>query len=101
MNKKTRTRMLTEGGLCIAMSIALSFLKIPIGMSFGGFGGSVDLVMIPLIFFALKWGVGWGCTAGLVFGTIKYFLGSGLVIHWISIIFTWIILYQSQRMGKK
>ena len=90
MNK---TKMLTEAGICIAMSIALSFLKIPIGLSFGGFGGSVDLVMIPLVFFALKYGAKWGTLAGLVFGTIKYFLGNGLVISWVSIVFDYSIAY--------
>lgn len=90
MNK---TRMLTEAGICIAMAIALSFFKIPIGLSFGGFGGSIDLVMIPLVFFALKWGAGWGVLAGLVFGTIKYFLGSGFVISWVSIIFDYSVAY--------
>ena len=90
MNK---TRMLTEAGICIAMAIILSFIKIPIGLSFGGFGGSIDFVMIPLIFFALKWGAGWGMVTGFVFGTIKYFLGSGLVISWVSIIFDYSVAY--------
>ena len=85
--------MLTEGGLCIALSIALSFLKIPIGLSFGGFGGSIDLVMVPLVFFALKWGTGWGCCTGLIFGTLKYFLGNGFAISWISIIFDYSVAY--------
>lgn len=90
MNK---TRMLTEAGICVAMAIILSFIKIPLGLSFGGFGGSIDLVMIPLVFFALKWGAKWGVLAGFVFGTIKYFLGSGLVIHWVSIIFDYSVAY--------
>ncbi|MBP3816482.1 MAG: energy-coupled thiamine transporter ThiT [Firmicutes bacterium] len=88
-----RTRLVAEAGITIALSIVLSYIKIPIGLSFGGFGGSIDLVMIPLVFFALKWGPGWGTLAGLVFGTIKYFLGSGLVISWISIIFDYSVAY--------
>lgn len=90
MNK---TKMITEGALCIALAVVLSFFKIPIGLSFGGFGGSVDLVMIPLVYFALKWGPGWGIAAGLIFGTIKYFLGSGLVISWVSIVFDYSVAY--------
>ena len=88
-----RTRMITEGGLCIALSIVLSFLKIPIGLSFGGFGGSIDLVMVPLVIYALKWGTGWGIAGGFIFGTLKYFLSSGAVIHWISIIFDYSVAY--------
>lgn len=65
--KSTNTRMLTEAGLCIAMAIVLSYLKIPIGAEFGGFGGSIDFVMVPLVFFALKWGTKWGlhCRPGI------------------------------------
>ena len=85
--------MLAEAGICIAMAIALSFVKIPIGMSFGGFGGSIDLVMVPLVFFALKWGARWGCLAGLVFGTLKYFIASGFAISWVSIIFDYSVAY--------
>ena len=88
-----RTRMLTEAGLCIAMALVLSYLKVPIGMSFGGFGGSIDLVMVPLVFFALKWGARWGMTAGLIFGTLKYFLASGFAISWVSIIFDYSVAY--------
>ncbi len=88
-----KVRMMVEGGLCIALAIALSFIKIPIGAGFGGFGGSIDFVMVPLLFFAIKWGPRWGCLAGLVFGTVKYFLGSGFVIHWISILFDYSLAY--------
>ncbi|MBP3895018.1 MAG: energy-coupled thiamine transporter ThiT [Mogibacterium sp.] len=88
-----KTRMLAEGGICIAMAIALSFIKIPIGLSFGGFGGSIDLVMLPLVFFALKWGAKWGCLAGLIFGTLKYFLASGFAISWVSMIFDYSVAY--------
>ena len=49
------TRRLTEGGICIALALVLSYLKIPIGLSFGGFGGSITLVMVPLILFAVSW----------------------------------------------
>ncbi len=93
MSNKQKTRMLTEGAVCIALSIALSYLKIPIGLSFGGFGGSIDLVMIPLIVFAYRWGLGWGLVAGLAFGTLKYFIGSGTAISWVSLLLDYSIAY--------
>ena len=86
-------RCLAEGGVCIALAIALSYLKIPIGLAFGGFGGSIDLVMIPLIVFAVRWGFGWGLGAGLIFGTLKYFLGHHSDISWVSIIFDYSVAY--------
>ena len=91
--KQTPVRCLTEGGICVALSLALSYLKIPIMAGFGGFGGSIDFVMIPLIIFAVRWGAGWGIGAGLVFGTLKYFMASGGAISWISIIFDYAVAY--------
>ncbi len=93
MTNKQKTRMLTEGAVCIALSIALSYIKIPIGLSFGGFGGSIDLVMVPLIVFAFRWGLGWGLVAGLAFGTLKYFLGSGTAISWVSLLLDYSVAY--------
>ena len=93
VRRSGNTRMLTEAGLCIALAIALSYVKIPIGVSFGGFGGSIDLVMVPLVFFALKWGAKWGCIAGFVFGTLKYFLASGFAVNIVSIFFDYSVAY--------
>ncbi len=91
--KERKTLMLAEGGICIALSLALSFLKIPIGLTFGAFGGSIDLVMIPLIIFSVRWGLGWGFLASLAFGTMKYFFANGWAISWVSIIFDYSIAY--------
>lgn len=97
MNNQTSTRTttcrLTEGGICIALALVLSYIKIPIGVSFGGFGGSINLVMLPLILFAVRWGAGWGVLAGLAFGTLKYIFAEGFAISWISIIFDYTLAY--------
>ena len=87
--RNTRLRMLCEGAICIAMSVALSYVKLDVGPS----GGSINATMIPLVLFAIRWGAGWGIGAGLVFGTIKYFAGEGLVISWVSIIFDYSVAY--------
>ena len=85
------TRRLAEGGICIALALVLSYIKIPI--SFGGFGGSINLVMIPLILFAARWGAPWGLLAGLAFGTLKYFFAEGFAVSWASIVFDYSIAY--------
>ena len=59
------TRRLTEGGICIALALVLSYLKIPIGLSFGGFGGSITLVMVA----------------------------EGFAVSWVSIIFDYSVAY--------
>ena len=86
---KQKVRMLCEGAICVAMSVVLSYVKLDVGPS----GGSINATMIPLILFAIRWGAGWGVLAGLVFGTIKYFIGEGMVISWVSIIFDYSVAY--------
>ena len=93
MRSNSKTRMITEGAICVALSIALSYFKIPTGVSFGGFGGSIDLVMIPLIVFAFRWGAGWGVIAGFAFGTLKYFLAGGTAVNWISLLLDYSVAY--------
>ncbi len=88
-NTSKTTRMLCEGALCIALSLALSYLEIDLWFQ----GGSISATMIPLILFAFRWGAGWGVLAGLVFGTLKYFLSSGWAIDWVSIIFDYTVAY--------
>ncbi|MBE6914223.1 MAG: proton-coupled thiamine transporter YuaJ [Ruminococcaceae bacterium] len=82
-----------EGAVCVALSLVLSYMKIPIGAGFGGWGGSIDLVMIPLIVYALRRGTGWGLGAGLVFGTLKFFLAGGVAVNWQSMLLDYSVAY--------
>ena len=91
--KTKNLRTLTEGAVLAAAALALSYIKIPIGLGFGGFGGSVDLVMIPLIVFALRRGCLWGLGAGLVFGTLKFFLAGGVAVNWQSMLLDYSLAY--------
>ena len=91
--KKQELRAVTECAVFAALSIVLSYVKIPIGLSFGGFGGSIDLVMIPLIVAACRWGLGWGLGTGLIFGTLKFFLAGGAAINWQSMLLDYSVAY--------
>ena len=91
--KSKNTHAVTECAVFAAMAVALSYIKIPIGMSFGGFGGSIDLVMIPLIIAACRWGLGWGLGTGLVFGTLKFLLAGGSAINWQSMLLDYSVAY--------
>lgn len=93
MNKTLRA--VCESAMFCAFALALSYLKIPIGVSFGGFGGSIDLVMVPLILCAVRWGLGWGLAAGLVFGTLKFFLAGGVAINWESMLLDYSVAYMA------
>ena len=91
--KNKHLRALCEGAILTALALVLSYLEIPIGVSFGGFGGSLTLVMIPIIFCAIRWGVGWGIGVGLVFGTLKYFFSNGWALTWESMLLDYSIAY--------
>lgn len=91
--KNKQLRCLCEGAVCVALSLGLSYLKIPIGAGFGGFGGSIDLVMLPLIIYALRRGAGWGLGAGLIFGTLKFFVAGGTAVNWQSMLLDYSVAY--------
>jgi len=91
--KSKKLNTLCEGAVCVAVSMVLSYLKIPVGAGFGGWGGSIDLVMLPLIVFAVHRGLGWGLGAGLVFGTLKFFLAGGVAVNWQSMLLDYSAAY--------
>ena len=59
-------RMLTEGAIFVAAAQVLSYLKLwrmP-------WGGSVTLAMVPILLYAVRWGLGPGLLAGFVYGIL-------------------------------
>ncbi|MBQ8639721.1 MAG: energy-coupled thiamine transporter ThiT [Lachnospiraceae bacterium] len=80
---------LCEGAMMVAVAQVLSYLKIwemP-------WGGSVVLSMVPLVFFAVRWGVGAGLLAGFVFGVLQFLFDGGFAIGWQSIIGDYLIAF--------
>lgn len=70
--EKWSTKMLVEAGLMLALSIILSKIKIFQAPQ----GGSVTAgSMIPILLFALRWGLGPGILTGISFGVLKLLLG--------------------------
>ena len=88
--EKKKLRMLVEGALFVAMAYVLSFIEIKVAWQYGG---SIDFVMIPLIIYAIRWGTGSGLMAGLVFGTIKFFMSGGVAVNWQSMLLDYSLAY--------
>ena len=80
--KKNSTLIMCEGAVMVAMAVVLNFLKVDLGPQ----GGSVNLVFIPLVVYALRRGTGWGIGAGVIFGTIKCLIGGGISYGWQSLL---------------
>jgi len=68
--------MLVEGGLAAGLAIALSYLRLWRMPQ----GGSITLENLPLLIYALRWGVKGGFGAGAVAGLVQLILG-GYVVH--------------------
>ena len=69
MNNISRnTRALVEGALMVAAAEALGYIKLWHMPE----GGSVSLMMLPIVLFALRWGLGKGLLAGLALGLLVF-----------------------------
>ena len=82
-------RALTEGAILIAAAEILSFLplyKFP-------WGGSIDLAMLPIILFCVRWGFGPGMLAATAHAIIQTLLEGGIAIGWQSIIGDFLVAY--------
>ncbi len=73
---------LASGGMAVALSLVLSFIKL-FDMPQGG--SITPASMLPIIFIALAFGPLRGIGAGAVFGLIQFFF-AGYALHWASIL---------------
>ncbi len=92
MNK--RTKALCEAAVMIALSLVLEQIvlyRLPNG-------GSVTLSALPIVFFAIRHGMGWGAMAGFVFGGLNYLMG-GSAIDWTTIIFDYFLAFSMLGLG--
>jgi len=95
MKEHEKLLCIVEGALCIALSYALSFFKFKIWAE----GGSIDVVMVPLLIYAWRRGALWGVGAGLIFGTIKCFFAGGFAWGWQSILLDYSVAYAAVGLG--
>lgn len=77
MNRNSKTIILVEGAMLIALATALSYLKI-LDMPFGG---SITLEMIPLVVMGLRRGTKWGLFTGFVHGLLQMIIGFSNVLY--------------------
>ena len=84
--KAAPLRPILEGALMVALSTVLGYFRVfrlPLG-------GSVDLSLVPIFVYCLRWGPKWGVGCGLVNGVLEYFLGGGIAISWQSMLLDYV-----------
>lgn len=84
---RVQTRMLCEAAIFVAIAEILGYLK----LFHMPQGGSVSLMMLPILIFAFRWGWKHGLLAGLVLGIVDFMLGGGFAIGWQSILGDYVI----------
>ena len=87
MKSHMRVRALCEGAVLVAVAQILSYLKLwemP-------WGGSVVLSMIPLVLYAVRWGLGAGLLGGFAFGP------SSATTWWPSPSWVWPVWWPAAR----
>ncbi|MBR4441763.1 MAG: energy-coupled thiamine transporter ThiT [Clostridia bacterium] len=81
--------MLVEGAIMVAAAQVLSYIKLwrmP-------WGGSITLAMLPIVLFAVRWGLKPGLLAGFILGILQFSLDGGFAIGWQSIIGDYVLAY--------
>lgn len=89
-NKSHRqVQALCEGALMVALAQILGYLKfyrLPNG-------GSWTLIMFPICFYAVRWGVGRGLMAGFALGLLQLLLDGAYAWGWQSILYDYLLAY--------
>ncbi len=84
------TQMIVEAGLAIALAFVLHLIII-FQMPQGGSIKAANLV--PLLFFAYRWGAKKGLLVGAIYGLVQFLLGMKFSIHPASIFLDYILSY--------
>ena len=89
MKQKSAIYPLVEGALMVAVAQILSVIKLwemP-------WGGSVVLAMVPIILYAVRWGLKNGLLAAFAFGVLQFMFDGGFAIGWESIIGDYLLAF--------
>lgn len=88
-NQKSSLRALTEGAVLVALAQILSYIKLwrmP-------WGGSIVLAMVPIILYAVRWGLARGLLASFALGCLQFMFDGGFAIGWQSIVGDYVLAY--------
>jgi len=84
-----RTKALTEGAMLVALAQVLSYVKL---MELPN-GGSLTPAMFPILFYALRWGLGKGLLAGFTFGLLQLIFDGAYAWGWQSMLLDYLVAF--------
>ena len=87
--RSKKLRAMAEGAVLLAMALVMNALKLFTLPN----GGSVDLAMIPIFLFALRWGVGWGLLEGFLFGLLQMLIDGAVAWGWQSLLLDYLVAF--------
>lgn len=87
MNKK-RLLMMMEIAIFASIGLVLDQLSFKIVPQ----GGSISLVMLPIVIMALRWGIVGGLTTGLLVGLLQMMFGA-YILHWLQAILDYVVAF--------
>ena len=82
-------RALCEGAIMVALAQILSYLKLYELPN----GGSLTPAMFPILFFAVRWGLGPGLGAGFVFGLLQLIFDNAYAWGWQSMLLDYLVAF--------
>lgn len=82
-------KALCEGAIMVALAQILAYLKLYELPQ----GGSITLAMVPIFFFAVRWGWKKGLGCAFVFGLLQLLLDGGFAIGWQSMLGDYLIAF--------
>lgn len=88
MKRTTLQRMVTTAVMS-ALAVILTYIEIQVGPA----GGSINIVMLPIVIVAYCYGLGWGIGSGLVVGFVKCLIGGGIGWGLPSILLDYVLAY--------
>lgn len=84
-----KVRALTEGAMMVAVAQVLSYVKL---MELPN-GGSLTPAMFPIVFFAVRWGLGKGLLAGFAFGALQLIFDGAYAWGWQSMLLDYLVAF--------
>lgn len=86
---KKNVQALCEGAVMLAMAQLLGYIRfyrMP-------YGGSVTLAMVPIIFFAVRWGVSKGLLVSFAYGVLQLVLDGAYAYTWQAMLLDYLVAY--------